>query len=72
MNGMFYRLCRTCKQEKPVKYYIAQWQKQYQMPLPFPYCAECAAKKEGLTLYSTWVAILDACDYAKRNNARLS
>lgn len=73
MIRIFNRHCHTCHQQKPVRYYIHNWQKAYTFVLPFPYCNECAQGKAGLTLYEEWVrfgAIIDAIAF--RNNAALS
>lgn len=60
--------CFTCKQHKPVQYYVRNWQKAYAFPLGFPYCDDCARQKEDLTLYKDWIAVLDA----PKNDAVLS
>jgi len=72
MAKRFNRLCHSCKQEKPVKYYIAEWQKTYEIPMPFAYCNECASNKKGLMLHRDWVAFREAMGKAGRNNAGLS
>jgi hypothetical protein len=73
MIKRFNVLCHICKQNKPVRYYIVQWQKKYMIPLPWPYCAECVKSRDGLMLYEDWVKFLDAMErVAFRNNAELS
>ena len=67
------RKCHLCKQERPVLYYISEWQKRFMIPLPFPYCEWCVKCKEGLTLYKDWVAQTErGCGLAIRNNSELS
>lgn len=74
---MMKRKCHLCKQERPVQYYISEWQKRFMIPLPFSYCEECsrgsASKSRGdLMLYDDYVAQTElGCRLAPTNIAEL-
>lgn len=74
------RKCFKCKQIKPVKQYCRVQALQYNLPLSFPYCKECA--KEGKLILFTDIITCDnvisevwhekGCRLAPVNNAALS
>lgn len=53
---MMKRKCHLCKQERPVQYYISEWQKRFMIPLPFLFCEECAKSRGDLMLYDEYIA----------------
>lgn len=63
MIRIFNRFCRECQSDRPVKYYIHEWQKKFEHLFPFSYCDKCANRKKDIMLYDVWMAIVNAVKY---------